>query len=53
MQGLELCKQYFSECALPQFEKECPELLPRMAIGLVGDGSKCFGFDDHISRDHD
>lgn len=53
MKGLELCEQYFREKGLPLFKREFPALVERMAVGLVGDGSDCFGFDDEISRDHD
>ncbi len=53
MKGLELSERYFRQIALPVFEKTCGALLDRMAIGLVGDGSECFGYDDEISRDHD
>lgn len=53
MKGLELARAYFEEAALPQLKERFPEYLPRIAAGLVGEGSECFGFDDDISRDHD
>lgn len=30
-----------------------PEYTDRIAVGMVGEGSDCFGFDDEISMDHD
>ena len=52
MQGLELSKKYF-EHNKQILKKNFPEVYERMAFGLVGEGSECFGFDDEISRDHD
>lgn len=51
--GLELSRRFWERVGKPAFEKSCPEILEHAAIGLVGEGSECFGFDDAISRDHD
>lgn len=53
MKGLELSRAYWENCALPLFRRELPAFLERAAVGLVGEGSECFGFDDEISQDHD
>ena len=53
MKGLELSLRYWQEVGRPAFEMGCPQVLERAAVGLVGEGSECFGFDDEISRDHD
>lgn len=53
MNGLTLAEKYFHEYGLPMILRDFPLHAERMACGLVGDGSECFGFDDEISRDHD
>lgn len=53
MKGLELSKKYFQDVIYPMLLDEFPEFVNRMAVGLVGEGSECFGYDDEISRDHD
>ena len=53
MQGIELSKKCFSEDFLPRIREKMPEAEPYLAVGLVGAGSECFGFDDEISKDHD
>ena len=52
MKGLELSKQYY-EAYGRQMLSRFPELENEYAVGLVGRGSECFGFDDEISKDHD
>ena len=53
MNGLELSHAFFETWGRPMLEKEFPQLLPYLAVGLFGQGSECFGFDDAVSRDHD
>ena len=53
MKGLELSRAYYEECGRPVLERDFGGLLPYLAIGLVGSGSECYGFDDEISTDHD
>lgn len=53
MKGMDLSREYFQSIVLPRLERDWPELLPRLAAGLAGNGSDCFGYDDELSRDHD
>lgn len=53
MQGIELSRLYFEEYGRPMLERDFPEYIDRIAVGLVGHGSECFGYDDEISADHD
>lgn len=53
MKGLELARALYETQAREVLIKQFPELFPRMAIGLAGEGSECLGFDDALSRDHD
>jgi len=53
MNGVDLAERYFSGVALPALREEFGPGLNRLAAGLVGDGSECFGYDDELSRDHD
>ena len=53
MKGLELSEKYFESYGRPMLAEQFPEVMPYVAVGLLGSGSECFGFDDDISRDHD
>mgnify|MGYP003571392903 CR=1 FL=1 len=53
MKGLELSEKFYNACGKPMLESLFAGQFDRLAVGLVGHGSECFGFDDEISRDHD
>lgn len=53
MKGIELSEKYYLEYGAPMLQKNFPELVSIIAIGLCGSGSECFGFDDDLSTDHD
>lgn len=53
MRGLEISRAHWERVVAPAVAARFPSLLPRVAAGLVGEGSECFGFDDDLSRDHD
>lgn len=51
--GLDRTYRFFVQYGLPMLQDSYAPYLDRMAVGLVGHGSECFGYDDDISRDHD
>ena len=53
MKGLELAEAYYNEYGKKMIEEELTEYAERIAVGLVGEGSECLGYDDEISEDHD
>lgn len=53
MRGLELCRRYYEEFGRSMIADKFAEYESRIAVGLVGQGSDCFGYDDEISKDHD
>ncbi len=53
MKGLELAEKYYEAYGKQMLETQFPQVIDQIAVGLVGQGSECFGFDDEISMDHD
>lgn len=51
--GMELAKDYYETYGQAMLLEKFPEYVNEIAVGLVGEGSECFGFDDDISKDHD
>ncbi|MDO4189112.1 MAG: DUF4125 family protein [Lachnospiraceae bacterium] len=53
MKGLTLSKEYYEEYGKKMISDKFSEYENKIAIGLAGEGSDCFGYDDDISIDHD
>lgn len=53
MRGIEISKAYYKEFGEPMLKEKFPQLMDKIAVGVFGSGSECFGFDDELSRDHD
>ena len=50
---LDLCQGYYETYGKPMLEEKFAQYMDRIAVGLSGEGSECFGFEDEISKDHD
>ena len=46
-------RRFYDEYVAGMIHEKFPEYENRIAVGIAGEGSDCFGYDDVISRDHD
>jgi len=53
MRGLDEARQFYLERGAAMLRGQFADFEDRIAVGLAGHGSQCFGFDDALSRDHD
>ena len=53
MKGQDLAYRYYKQYGEPMIEGQFASVADRIAVGLVGHGSECFGYDDNLSLDHD
>ena len=53
MNGIELAERFYLTYGRELIEKTVPDAADRIAVGIAGQGSECFGYDDELSRDHD
>ena len=53
MKGLGEARKFYEEAGAEMISRNFGDFENRIAVGLVGHGSECFGFDDQTSRDHD
>ena len=50
---MEKNRRFYDRYVAELIRSRFPEYEDRIAVGIAGEGSDCFGYDDEISRDHD
>lgn len=53
MRGIDQARELYFEHGARMIHERFPDYEGRIAVGLAGHGSECFGYDDELSRDHD
>ncbi len=53
MNEIEKNRSFYQEHVADMIHADFSEVEDRIAVGIAGEGSDCFGYDDEISRDHD
>ena len=49
--GIQMAEDFYLEYGIPMLEKKFPSFINKIAVGKVGEGSECFGYDDTFSGD--
>ena len=50
---IEKNRRFYDQYVAELIHTKFPDYENRIAVGIAGEGSDCFGYDDEISRDHD
>ena len=53
LREMEKSKRFYEQYVANMIHEKFPDYESRIAVGIAGEGSDCFGFDDFMSRDHD
>ena len=51
--AIESSRRFYDNHVSKMIHEKFPEYENRIAVGIAGEGSDCFGYDDYVSRDHD